>query len=67
MYILVRHNSHKASTTSSHKDKALRVKPDVLVYVVSRESLAVLLNQRHFVLLSDKALCASSVIATVQL
>jgi hypothetical protein len=67
VYILARHSSHKASTTSLPKGKAFRVKQNVLVYVNSRKILTVLLNQRHFALLSDIALCATGVIATVQL
>jgi hypothetical protein len=43
------------------------VEPDILVYVIGRQILAVLLNQRHTVLLLDEALCVSGVIATVQL
>jgi hypothetical protein len=65
--ILARHSGHDAGTISSPEDKASRVEQNVLVHVVNRKTLAVLLNQRHFVSLSDKALCASGVIATVQL
>ena len=60
-------SSHKASTTSSHEGKALRVEQKVLVCVIDRNILAVLLYRRHFVLLSDKALCVLGVIATMQL
>ena len=67
LYILARHNSHKAGTTSSPEGKAFRVEQNGVVYVNGRDILAVLLNQRHFVLLSNKALYASGVIATVQL
>jgi hypothetical protein len=67
LYILARHISHKAGTTSSPEGKAFSVEENGLVYVNGRDILAVLLDQRHFVLLSDKALCASGVIATVQL
>jgi hypothetical protein len=67
LYILVRHSSHKVGTTSSPEGKAFRVEQNVLVYVSGRDILAVLLIQRHFVLLSNEALCASGVIATVQL
>jgi hypothetical protein len=37
------------------------------VCVIGSNILTVLLNQRHFVLLSDKALCVLGVIATMQL
>jgi hypothetical protein len=60
-------SSHKAGTTSSHKGKAFGVEQDVLVYVIGRNILTVLLNRRHLVLLSDKALCVVGVIATMQL
>ena len=60
-------SSHKASTTLLHKGKALRVEQDILVCVIGRSILAVLLNRRHFILLSDKALCVLGVIATMQL
>jgi hypothetical protein len=38
-----------------------------LVCVIGRNILAVLLNRRHFVLLSDKALCVLGVIEAMQL
>jgi hypothetical protein len=60
-------SSHKAGTTSSHECKALGVEQDVLVCVISRNILAVLLNRRHFVLLSEEALCVLGVITTMQL
>jgi hypothetical protein len=60
-------SSHKAGTTSLHEGKALGVEQDVLAYVISRNILAVLLNRRYFVLLSNKALCVVGVIATMQL
>ena len=60
-------SSYKAGTTSSHEGKALGVEQDVLVCVIGRNILAVLLNRRHFVLLSDEALCVLGVIATMQL
>ena len=60
-------SSHKAGTTSSHEGKALRVEQNVLVCVIGCNNLAVLLNRRHFVLLSDEALCVLGVIATMQL
>jgi hypothetical protein len=44
MHTLARHSSHKATTTSSHEGKALKVEPDVLVYVVDREIHTVSLN-----------------------
>jgi hypothetical protein len=66
LYILARHSSNKASTTSSHEGKALRVEQDVPVYIIGRKIFTMLLNQRHYVLLSDKELCAFGVIATVQ-
>jgi hypothetical protein len=53
--------------TSSHEGKALRVQQDVLVCVIGRSILAVLLNCRHFVLLSDEAPCILGVIATMLL
>jgi hypothetical protein len=67
LYILARYGSHKVGTTLSPEGKAFRVEKNVLVYVNGRDILAVLLNQRHFVLLSNEALCASGVIATVPL
>jgi len=67
LHTLRRYSSRKASTTSSHEGTALGVEQNVLVYVNGRDILAVLLNQGHFVLLSDEALRASGVIATVQL
>jgi hypothetical protein len=67
LYIFARHSSHKAGTTLSPEGKAFRVEQHVLVCVNGRDILAVLLNQRHFVLLSDEALCASRIIATMQL
>jgi hypothetical protein len=60
-------SSYKAGTISLHKGKALRVKQNVVVYVISCNNLTVLLNQRHVVLLSNKALCVLGVIATMQL
>jgi hypothetical protein len=67
LYIFARHSSHKAGTNLLPKGKAFRFEQNVLVYVNSRKILSVLLNQRHFVLLSDEALSVSGVIATVQL
>ena len=60
-------SSHKAGTTSSHEGKALEIKQNVLVCIIGCNILAVLLNQRHFVLFSNKAICVLGVIATMQL
>lgn len=51
----------------SPEGKAFRIEQNVLVYVNGRNILAVLPDQRHFVLLSDGAFCATGVIATAQL
>jgi hypothetical protein len=53
--------------TLSHGGKALRVEQNVLVCVIGRNILAVLLNQSHFVLLSNKALCVLGIIEAMQL
>ena len=56
LYILARHSSHKASTTLSPKDKALRAEHNVPVCVIGSNILAVLLNRGDSVLLLDKVL-----------
>jgi hypothetical protein len=53
--------------TLSHGGKALRVEQNVLVCVIGCNILAVLLNRRHFVLLSNKALCVLGIIEVMQL
>jgi hypothetical protein len=67
LHTLARYSSHKTSTTSSNEGKSLIVELNVLVYVIGREILALSLNQRHSVLLSDKVLCGSGIVASVQL
>ena len=67
MPTFARHSSYKAGTTSSHEGKALRVKQNVKVSVISCNILAVLPNGSDSVSLSDEALCVLGVLATVQL
>jgi hypothetical protein len=67
LYVLAHHSTHKAGMIISPEGKAFRIEQNVLVYVNGHNILAVLLDQRHFVLLSDEALCATGVIATAQL
>jgi hypothetical protein len=66
LYTVAHHSSHKAGATSLHEGKALGVKQDVLSCVISSKIFAVLLNQRHSVLLLDEALCVLGVIVSVQ-